>query len=84
MQDIEGISSRSHSVKVLVWFKYIPSIQVRGPILGGDNIPTLTVTFSRVMRVSTGVDVTTAPSVVQSLVTFECGRGRGRGIDLIL
>ena len=28
--------------------------QVRGQILGGDNIPTLTATFSRVMQVSTG------------------------------
>jgi len=29
--------------------------QVRGQILGGNSIPTLTFTFSRVMRVSTGL-----------------------------
>ena len=36
--------------------------QVRGQILGGDSIPTLTAIFSRVMRVSTGADVFSAPS----------------------
>jgi len=30
--------------------------QVRGQILEGDSIPTLTATFSRVMRVSTGMN----------------------------
>ena len=58
--------------------------QVRGQILGGDNISNLNATFSRVIRVSTGADVTTAPSVEQSVVTFECGRGRDCGIDVIL
>ena len=37
--------------------------QVRGQILGGDSILTLTVTFSRVMRVSTRADVFSAPSI---------------------
>jgi len=35
--------------------------QVRGQILRGDSIFMLTTTFSRVMRVSTGVDVSFAP-----------------------
>ena len=37
--------------------------QVRSQILGGDCIPTLTATFSRVRRVSTGADVFSAPSI---------------------
>jgi len=51
--------------------------QVRGQILGGDNIPTLTATFSRIMRISTGVDVTTF--IEQSAMASRRGRGRGRG-----
>ena len=52
---------------------------MQGQILGGDNISTLTFTFSRIMRVSTGADVTTAPSIEQSVMAS--GRGRGRGRD---
>ena len=57
--------------------------QVRGQILGGDSIITLTVTFSRVMRISTGADVSYAPSIDQSAMIFGRGRGRdcGRGSD---
>ena len=39
------------------------------------------VTFSRVMRVFTGVDVTTAPSIEQSAMASGRGRGRGRDRD---
>jgi len=39
--------------------------QTRGQILGGDSIPALTVTFSRVMRVSTKSEVLSAPSIEQ-------------------
>ena len=52
--------------------------QVRGQILGGDNILTLTVTFSRVMRVSTGAAVSSAPSIEQSAMVSGCGCGRDR------
>ena len=52
---------------------------MRGQILGGDNIPTLTATFPRVMRVSTGADVTTAPSIKRSDIASGRGRARGRG-----
>jgi len=50
-----------------------------GQILGGESIPTLTATFSRIMCVSTGLDVSHAPSVKQSFMIFR--RGRGRGLD---
>ena len=50
-------------------------------ILGGDNIPTLTVNFSRVMRVTTGADVSPAPSVEQFTMVSRRGRGRSRGRD---
>ncbi|XP_020261846.1 uncharacterized protein LOC109837879 [Asparagus officinalis] len=57
--------------------------QVRGQILGGDTIPSLTATFSRVMQVSTGVSSDTSapspPSVDQSAMFSSRGRGRGRG-----
>jgi len=53
--------------------------QVRGQILEGDSIPTLTVTFSRVMRISIGADVSSTPSIEQSAMVS--GRGRGRGCD---
>ena len=53
--------------------------QVRDQLLGGDSILTLTITFSRVMRVSTGVDVISASSIDQSAMYF--GRGIGRGRD---
>jgi len=61
-------------------FGLSPSLrsQVRGQILGGDNIPTLTAIFSRVMRVSTGTDVITAPPIEQSAMASGHGRGRGR------
>ena len=52
---------------------------MQGQILGGDSILTLTSTFSRVMRVSTGSDVSSAPSIEQSAIIS--GRGRGRGRD---
>ena len=52
---------------------------MRGQILGGDSIPTLTVTFSRVMRVSIGADFSSAPSIEQSAMVS--GRGRDRGRD---
>jgi len=57
--------------------------QVRGQILGGDSIITLTVNFSRVMRISTRADVSYAPSIEQSVMIFGRGRGRdcGRGCD---
>ena len=48
-------------------------------ILRGDSIPTLTATFSRVMRVSTGADISSAPSIEQSAMIS--GRGIGRGRD---
>jgi len=48
--------------------------QVRDQILGGDSILTLTVTFSRVMWVSTGSDVSSAPFIEQSAMIS--GRGR--------
>ena len=53
--------------------------QVRGQILERDNIPILTATFSKFMRVSTGVDVTIAPSIEQFVMAS--GRGRGCGRD---
>ena len=54
---------------------------MRGQILGGDSILTLTVTFSRIMRVSTGTDVSSAPSIKQSAMIFERDRGRGRVLE---
>ncbi|XP_020243477.1 uncharacterized protein LOC109821726 [Asparagus officinalis] len=57
--------------------------QVRGQILGGDTIPSLTATFFRVMQVSTGVtsDTTTPspPTMDQSAMFSNRGKGRGRG-----
>jgi len=50
--------------------------QVRGQILGGDSVPTLTTTFSRVMRASTKTNVFSAPFIEQSAIVF--GRGRDR------
>ena len=52
--------------------------QVRGQILKEDSIPTFTATFSRVMQISTRSDVSSAPSIEQSAMTFSRGRGRGR------
>ena len=59
------------------------------PAVGSDTkeeivFPTLTSTFSRVMRVSTGSDVSFAPSIEQSAMISGCGRGHshdfgGRG-----
>ena len=54
---------------------------MRGQNLGGDNIPTLTVTFSRVMLVSTGADASSASSIDQFVMYSGRGRGRGRGHD---
>jgi len=56
--------------------------KVWGQILGGDSIPTLTATFSRVMRVSTGADVFSAPSIEQSVMVSGHGRGHGRAAIL--
>jgi len=55
--------------------------QVRGQILGGDSIPMLIATFSRVMRVPTGADIFSAPSIEQSTMISGRDRGRGRGRD---
>ena len=55
--------------------------QVRSQILGGDSIHTLTATFSRVMRVSTRSDVSSAPSIEQSVMIFGRGIGHGHGRD---
>ena len=52
--------------------------QLCGQILGSYNILTLTVTFSRVMRVSTGTDVSPTPSIEQSVMIFKYSRDRGR------
>ena len=54
--------------------------QVRGQILEGDSIPTLTAT-SRVMRVSTRSDVSSAPSIEQSTMISGRGKSCGRGHD---
>jgi len=53
--------------------------QVRGQILGEDSIPTLIVTFFRVMRVFIGADMSHAPFIKQSTMVSEHDRGRGRG-----
>jgi len=67
-------------VKVFIWLSATLRSQVRGQILGGDSILTLIATFSRVMRVSTGADVSFAPSM-QSVMVSGRDRGRGRGRD---
>jgi len=54
---------------------------VRGQILEEDNIPTLTATFSKIMRVSTEADVSHAPSIESSVMVS--GRSRGCGRDRI-
>ena len=46
-----------------------------------DSIPTLIATFSRIMRVFTGLNVSSAPSIEQFAMIFGRGRGRGRGLD---
>jgi len=66
---------------------------VRGQILG-DSIPTLVTTFSRVMQISTSSDVSSAPSIEQSVMISRHGRdhdrdfggrerGSVRGVDLM-
>jgi len=55
--------------------------QVRDQILGEDNIPTLTATFSRVMCVSTDTDVSHASSIDQSAMYYGRSRGHGRGCE---
>ncbi|XP_020265126.1 uncharacterized protein LOC109840777 [Asparagus officinalis] len=59
--------------------------QVRRQILGGDIIPSLTATFSRIMQVFTGVSSDTSapppPSVDQSAMFSSRGKGYGRGRD---
>jgi len=54
---------------------------VLGQILGGDSIPSLTVTFFRVMRIPTGADVSPAPFIEQPVIVSGRGRYRGRGSD---
>jgi len=54
---------------------------VRGQILGGYSISTLTSTFSRVMRVSAGSEVSSAPSIEESVIISGRGRVRGRNCD---
>jgi len=54
--------------------------QMRSQILGGDSIY-CAATFSRVMRVFTGADVSPAPSVEQFAMASERGRGRGHDRD---
>ena len=63
------LSGLSSTLRSWVW----------GQILGGDSIPTLTATFSRVMRVSTGADIFFAPFIEQSAMVSRCGRNRGCG-----
>ena len=54
---------------------------MRGQILEGESIFTLIATFSRVMQVFTGADVSPAPSIEQSVMISKRGRGRGRCRD---
>ena len=54
---------------------------MRGQILRGVSIPTLTITFSRVIRVSTGAYVSFAQSIEQSAMVSRHCRGRGHGRD---
>jgi len=56
--------------------------QRRVQILGGNSILTLTVTFLRVIRVSTGSKISSAPSIEQSAMIF--GHGRGEVVAAIL
>ena len=59
--------------------------QVRGHILSGDTIPSLTTAFSRVLRIATGTPI--VHNDQSALATYGCGRdtkrgrGRGRGRD---
>jgi len=55
--------------------------QARGQILGGDSIPTMTTTFFRVMRMSSGADVSPVSFVEQSTMIYGRGRGHGRDSD---
>jgi len=52
--------------------------QVRDQRLGGDSIFTLIATFSRVMQISTGSNVSSTSSIEQSAMIFGRGRGRDR------
>jgi len=54
--------------------------QIQGQILEGDSTPTLTTTFSRVIRVSTGADVSFAPSIEHQSVMVS-RRGCGRNLE---
>jgi len=65
-------------LKFLSGLSPILQSHVRGQILGGDSILMLTATFSRVMRVSTGSDVSSALSIEQSVMISRHGRGRAR------
>ena len=55
--------------------------QVRGQNLGGDSILVLTASFSRVMQVSTRVDVSFALFIDQSAMVSGRGRGCGHNRD---
>ena len=65
--DTEGISSGSCNVKVFIYLEFYTTIQgTESDIERGDSILTLTTTFSRVMQVSTGANVSYASSIEQS------------------
>ena len=49
--------------------------------MGGDNILTLTTIFFRVLRVSNGDSVSSAPTIEQSVMISERDRDRGHGRD---
>jgi len=55
--------------------------QVRDQILGENSIPIMTTTFSRVMRVFTGADVSPTLSIEQLAMISRLGRGRGSDCD---
>jgi len=54
---------------------------VQGQTLGGDSNPTLTTNFSRVMRVSTGAEVSFTPSIEQSVMISKHDRGHNHDRD---
>ena len=54
---------------------------MRGQILGENSILILTASLSKIMRVSTGSDISSASSIEQSVVISGCGRGHGRDFE---
>ena len=82
--DAATLRGYHQDLAVLKFLSYLsPTLrsQVRGQTLGGDSIFLLTVIFSRVMRVFTGADIFSAPSIKLSAMISGCGKGRGRGRD---